>query len=437
MSLTRPGLEMLEVPDTAKVGDHTMYDAETQSLALKNPNDPNDPNTEIFIVDLRYNQDTGELIADLSNGTDLVVSGFLTAETIVSAGFGKRGDRGATGPRGEPGRDGKDGLDGPPGCQGAKGDSGPIGARGDTGPAGLKGDTGSIGPKGDQGERGARGDPGIQGPTGSRGARGIQGLQGPIGPQGEKGDRGIQGIKGNDGERGETGPMGPQGEKGDTGPVGPKGDVGCVGAPGSDGPRGDQGDPGKIQQVIAGTNVIVEDLGNGVVKVSCCVGATASGDVAANVAAPILANQLNPFVGYTQPLSAQTQGTLSIQSALAYLESIKPVPMSAVASSVGNGPARASVRDISSEAMWYTYTSTFSFISDDTLDDTEIGLTVTTPEGYTYTTSQSHLYLSPGSIVNITHVGEAYTRDSILATPVVPALLNHGSMTLSLLVTPK
>lgn len=88
---------------------------------------------------------------------------------------------------------------------------------------------------------------GEQGPAGPQGPQGETGPTGPTGPQGEtgpQGPQGEQGIQGETGPQGDTGPQGPQGVKGDTGDQGP---------PGADGADG------LIVEVVAGSNITVDN----------------------------------------------------------------------------------------------------------------------------------------------------------------------------------
>jgi hypothetical protein len=266
MALTRPGLEMIQVPDDAVTGDHAIYDG--TELTVEGVTSSG--TTYKYIVDLRYDQHEGKLIATLSDKTEVPVGGFLTAQQISDLGIGKKGDRGPQGQKGNPGVNGRDGLDGPIGCQGPKGDTGPPGLKGDIGVQGPKGDRGSTGDAGEPGERGPRGDKGDTGMRGRDGVKGDRGLQGPIGPTGEKGDKGDRGEPGDRGPEGPRGDTGPAGPKGDVGIQGPKGDKGCPGPPGADGAAGRDGKDGRIQNLVEGTNVTIDDMGGGTFRINCC-----------------------------------------------------------------------------------------------------------------------------------------------------------------------
>lgn len=62
-----------------------------------------------------------------------------------------------------------------------------------------------------------------------------------------------------DGEQGPVGPEGPQGDIGPTGPQGPQGDPGPKGDTGDQGPPGDDGADGLIVEVVAGSNITVDN----------------------------------------------------------------------------------------------------------------------------------------------------------------------------------
>lgn len=269
MALTRPGLEMIQVPDDADIGDHALYDG--TELIVAGIDDSGSASYK-YIVDVRYDQHEGKLIGLMSDGTEMIIGGFLTAQQISDLGIGKKGDRGPVGPKGDPGKNGRDGLDGPIGCQGPKGDTGPPGRKGDTGSPGPKGDRGETGDAGAPGDRGPRGEKGDTGPRGRQGIKGDKGIQGPIGPTGPVGDRGERGEAGDRGPDGPRGDIGPQGEKGDQGIQGPKGDRGCPGPPGADGAAGKDGKDGRIQALLEGTNVTIDDMGGGTFRINCCAG---------------------------------------------------------------------------------------------------------------------------------------------------------------------
>lgn len=115
------------------------------------------------------------------------------------------------------------------------------------------------------------------------GPQGEQGIEGPIGPKGPQGEPGTDGKDGRDGRVGPEGPAGPKGDKGERGEKGDKGD------PGEDGkpieidkvieklkkeqllePKDIKGMPlnmsdlrwhgsgGKVNSVVAGTNISVD-----------------------------------------------------------------------------------------------------------------------------------------------------------------------------------
>jgi hypothetical protein len=91
------------------------------------------------------------------------------------------------------------------------------------------------------------------GPAGPTGPTGTQGATGPTGIQGATGPTGIQGATGPTGIQGATGPTGTQGATGPTGTQGATGPTGIQGAIGPTGPTG------VIQNVVAGTNIDVDN----------------------------------------------------------------------------------------------------------------------------------------------------------------------------------
>ena len=94
----------------------------------------------------------GMLRLKLSDGTNVDIDGFYTANSLI---------QGPVGPRGFNGENGRDGTNGRDGDQGATGCQGPAGPRGDTGPEGPRGPQGIQGPPGPKGEAGPRGSDGF------------------------------------------------------------------------------------------------------------------------------------------------------------------------------------------------------------------------------------------------------------------------------------
>jgi len=195
------------------------------------------------VVGGRFDSETGTLIIENADGSQISIRNFLTPGNI---GIGPTGPTGPEGKAGTNGRNGKDGRPGEPGCQGPKGDQGPQGPAGGFGAPGERGPAGPTGPQGPQGLRGNTGPEGPQGIPGPTGPQGEIGPQGPTGPQGMIGPQGIPGPTGPIGPTGPTGegtqgPQGPQGEAGPPGPMGPEGPQGLQGLPGEKGEAGASG----------------------------------------------------------------------------------------------------------------------------------------------------------------------------------------------------
>ncbi|MFF4298015.1 hypothetical protein ACFY0N_30715 [Streptomyces vinaceus] len=161
----------------------------------------------------------------------------------------KGGERGERGPQGPPGAPGAAGPQGEPGPKGDDGSPGTHGRDGETGPRGLPGEAG---------QRGEPGPPGTPGRDGAPGERGRDGAEGPRGPQGPAGERGPQGEAGPAGLDGQTGPQGIQGVRGEPGERGPEGPRGPEGLKGEDGPRGPKGEDGKVENLDALVEPIVD-----------------------------------------------------------------------------------------------------------------------------------------------------------------------------------
>ena len=118
--------------------------------------------------------------------------------------------------------------------------------------------------------QGTPGPPGPQGATGAPGPSGSPGSTGPPGPQGQ------QGFQGEQGEPGTPGAKGDKGDVGDTGPAGPQGVKGDVGPTGATGPPGVQGPSGTVQEVVAGSNIQVNNTDPTRPVVSAIAGAVQS-----------------------------------------------------------------------------------------------------------------------------------------------------------------
>lgn len=121
--------------------------------------------------------------------------------------------------------------------------------------------TGTPGPQGPKGDTGPQGTPGPTGPTGATGPAGPTGNTGPEGPQGPSGTPGVQG------------PEGPQGEQGIPGTPGTDG---APGAQGPTGPQGATGPPGVVQEIVAGSNIQVNNADPARPVVSAVAGAVQS-----------------------------------------------------------------------------------------------------------------------------------------------------------------
>lgn len=187
MSLTRTPLQMIRAEGER---DATNVVVQDQQLATSPPEE-----SSVSEVDSGYYDPLqGILVLYMSNGDQLKIGGFPTADKIPA---------GPTGPQGLPGEDGQDGKNGRDGEKGAPGCEGPEG------------------PKGKSGEAGRDGRDGLPGPPG------IRGCQGP---------------------RGERGPTGPTGPRGNLGPTGPRGEAGPAGSPGQPGPAG------KVNIVVSTTD---------------------------------------------------------------------------------------------------------------------------------------------------------------------------------------
>ncbi len=130
MSLTKPPLGMIHAPAQSQVGDQVVYDGDQLATQTDTQSD------EAGISSGLFDTETGTLRLIRTNGTEVIVPGFLTTSGI---GIGPLGPTGPLGAKGTPGKDGKDGLKGPVGCKGPKGDPGPVGPKGDVGPMGPPG----------------------------------------------------------------------------------------------------------------------------------------------------------------------------------------------------------------------------------------------------------------------------------------------------------
>lgn len=177
MSLTRTPLSMVRAEGTP---DATNVIVEEQQLKTAVPVE-----SSVSEVDSGYYDPLlGILTLYMSNGEQMKIAGFPTADKIPS---GPTGPQGLRGEDGEPGKNGRNGEKGAPGCDG------PEGPKGKTGESGKDGRDGLPGPPGIRGCQGPRGERGEQGPTGPRGDIGPTGPRGEAGPAGTAGQPGPAG----------------------------------------------------------------------------------------------------------------------------------------------------------------------------------------------------------------------------------------------------
>lgn len=151
--LTKVPLELLDAGNRAREDDHLVVDS--HGVGTRPADQDGDESIEVGT----YDASTGTLTLRRTDGTLLVISGFLTQMNIGV------GPTGPTGPQGKPGSNGRNGKDGRPGlmgCSGPKGDPGPMGP---TGPAGPPGGPGGFGPTGPTGPMGPIGPAGVDGRT--------------------------------------------------------------------------------------------------------------------------------------------------------------------------------------------------------------------------------------------------------------------------------
>lgn len=154
--LTKAPLSMVDAGENARANDEVKFNGE--ELESQSPNDSD--TQEKYLQQGNFDSDSGTLTLRLNDTSTIVVSGFLTPQSI---GIGPKGSTGPKGTNGVPGRNGKDGRDGGPGCPGPKGDIGPKGPPGPVGP------TGPAGPAGSPGNQGLQGSPGPAGVNGRDG----------------------------------------------------------------------------------------------------------------------------------------------------------------------------------------------------------------------------------------------------------------------------
>jgi hypothetical protein len=139
MALTKPPLGMIKPSSSTEEGDNVVYDGDQLTTHANRESD------EAGIAQGLFDVDTGTLRLVRTNGTEVIIPGFMTVSGI---GVGPIGATGPAGAKGTPGKDGKDGLKGAVGCKGNKGDPGPVGPIGDVGPLGPTGPMGPPGPPG-------------------------------------------------------------------------------------------------------------------------------------------------------------------------------------------------------------------------------------------------------------------------------------------------
>lgn len=176
--LTRTPLNMISASGET---DSTNVIVQEQQLTVAQPEE-----SAISEVDSGYFDSLqGILTLYMSNGTQMKIGGFPTADKIPA---GPTGPQGLPGEDGQPGKNGRNGEKGAPGCEGDEG------------------------PKGKTGETGREGRDGLPGPPGIRGCQGPRGERGEIGPTGPRGDIGPTGPRGEPGPAGSAGQPGPAGK---------------------------------------------------------------------------------------------------------------------------------------------------------------------------------------------------------------------------------
>jgi hypothetical protein len=170
MALTKPSVSLVRARDTDDRG-MLVYDG------VRLISDPALLNlfTEITPIRQVYDEDTGTIIIEMSNGQKITISGFVRLDDIeYHLAKGRRGERGRSGIDSPDGKDGKPGERGCVGCEGPVGDTGLKGLRG------LRGETGKPGCEGVEGPQGIQGRLGECGPKGSEGLPGLPGELGGL-----------------------------------------------------------------------------------------------------------------------------------------------------------------------------------------------------------------------------------------------------------------
>ncbi len=142
-ALTRVGLEMVRARGTE---GSTLSISGSGLSASEKTDDGN-----VSISSGFFDNASGTLVLEMSNGKKLQIEGFLTENNI---GSGPPGPPGAAGRDGIDGLDGRDGEQGPSGCEGPQGPRGPQGIPGERGPIGPQGPMGPTGPQGPRGDDG-------------------------------------------------------------------------------------------------------------------------------------------------------------------------------------------------------------------------------------------------------------------------------------------
>lgn len=143
MALTKTPLTMLDAKGIP--GSDVRFDGE--KVVLNPEENPNN----LGVVGGNFDDANGKLTLSLANGTELVVSGFMTQGNI---GVGVAGAQGLSGADGTDGLLGADGFTGFTGCAGPAGAQGAQGPQGPAGPRGFTGPKGPTGPQGDAGQDG-------------------------------------------------------------------------------------------------------------------------------------------------------------------------------------------------------------------------------------------------------------------------------------------
>jgi hypothetical protein len=245
---------MLQAPNP-KDGDHVVLTGNDEISLL---NIAASKSSHLRVTKISYDAGAGLLRALKSDGSETLLSGFLTDTAINSLLYNNRGDIGLSGAVGDPGQNGRSSVSGPVGCVGIKGDPGSKGMVGERGRRGAVGDFGAKGESGNLGQKGRLGFVGATGATGADGEPGIMGPAGNRGAKGQIGNDGPVGITGDTGCIGDIGPDGIKGIRGYSGLQGPTGSTGAFGTNGAFGEKGLPGEDGPIKSIVAGCNMKVE-----------------------------------------------------------------------------------------------------------------------------------------------------------------------------------